>query len=532
MLALALIYAVLARLGLALDAVSGFAALVWPPSGLSLAALVLGGMRLWPGVMLGAFVANATAGAPPVIAGCIAVGNTLEAVVAVMMLSRVGFRPALDRVRDVAALVLFGAVTSTTVSASVGVASLWAGGVIPRSAVEVTWGSWWLGDALGDLVVAPMLLVWAAWWRDRARPTKWPTGARLAEAAALALTAGALAALVFALPDGPGRPFRQPFILFPMVVWAAIRFRLRGVTAAVVFLSAAAIAGTTLGLGPFARDRLVEGLAALQVFTAVLTVGGLVLGALVAERQRAERALEEAVRVRDEFVSVASHELRTPLSVLSLDIGRLVRLEESGRSDLPHRRGERLRRALRQVERLDGLTENLLGASRIAHGRLHVEVDRWDLAVLAREVVDAFADDLSGEGRISLEAAGPVVGLWDRGLVEQALTNLVSNAVKYGQDKPIQVVVTTASQGGSAASLASVAVTDHGMGIDGADQQRIFERFERAVSPRNIAGLGLGLYITRQIAEAHGGNVRVTSAAGTGSTFVLQLPLAPGAVQT
>ena len=370
---LALAYAALARMGLALDAVSGFATLVWPPTGLSVAALWLYGLELWPGVLLGAFVANATAGAPPGIAAAIAGGNTLEAVVAVLVLRRVRFHPALERMRDVLALVGLAGLAVPLVSAAVGVSSLWVGGLVKPADLAVTLRSWWIGDALGVLVVTPVLLTWLQ--RQLLVPAAPPRAPRLLERAALVVVAAALALLLFGFPTGPGQPFRQPFILFPLVVWAAVRMRVRAVTAMVLFLSGAAIAGTALGNGPFARDRLAEGLAALQVFTAILALGGLVLGALVAERIRAEQALAEAVRVRDEFVSVASHELRTPLSVLSLDLERLAKVVEGlpDATDNRASKGDRLRRSLRQVGRLNFLVENLLGASRIAHGRLHMQ---------------------------------------------------------------------------------------------------------------------------------------------------------------
>jgi signal transduction histidine kinase len=520
-LLLALAYAVLARMGLALDAVGGFATLVWPPTGLSLAALWLWGGSLWPGVLLGAFAANVTAGAPPAVAAAIAAGNTLEALVGLMLLRRAGFTPALERVRDVLALVVAG-LTVPLVSASVGVASLWMAGLVRPADLLVTLRTWWIGDGLAVLVVTPVLLTWLQ--RRPVVPVSAAPSrrARLLEAAALALVAAALAWLLFGSRPGPGQPFRQPFILFPLVVWAAVRMRLKAVTAVVLFLAGAAVAGTALGHGPFARDRLADGLAALQVFTAMLALGGLVLGALVAERTRAERALAEAVRVRDEFVSVASHELRTPLSVLSLDLERLAKTADKT-ADAPDgaaARGDRLRRSLRQVGRLNFLVENLLGASRIAHGRLHKQPRACDLSALAAEVVASFAGDPARQQhRIDLQVSGPIEGQWDPQLVEQAITNLVSNAVKYGQDRPITVTVRADGD------RARVEVVDQGIGIEPQDLQRIFERFERAVAPRNFGGLGLGLYITRQIAQLHGGRVLVTSTPGKGSTFALELPL-------
>src|SRR5215471_1564676 len=145
------------RLGLWLDAVSGFASLVWAPTGISLVALLIFGYRLWPGIALGAFLVNTTVGAPFAVACGISVGNTLEAVLGVYLVRRVAHFERLDRLRDVAALVL-AALVSTLVSATIGMACLWAGGLVASSAVRTTWTAWWIGDALGDLLVAPLLL--------------------------------------------------------------------------------------------------------------------------------------------------------------------------------------------------------------------------------------------------------------------------------------------------------------------------------------------------------------------------------------
>src|SRR5438309_8065436 len=150
--ALGVLYFSTATLGLSLDAVSGVAAAVWPPTGIALAALLLGGCRLWPGIAFGAFLVNVSAGAPVPVACGMAMGNTLEALVGSVLLVRVvGFRPALDRLRDVVGLVVLAAGLSTLVSATVGVTSGWLGGVIPSVTYWKAWRTWWLGDAMGDL---------------------------------------------------------------------------------------------------------------------------------------------------------------------------------------------------------------------------------------------------------------------------------------------------------------------------------------------------------------------------------------------
>jgi signal transduction histidine kinase len=163
--------------------------------------------------------------------------------------------------------------------------------------------------------------------------------------------------------------------------------------------------------------------------------------------------------------------------------------------------------------------ESLLDVARITAGRLTLEPEDVDLAKLARDVTERFGDDALRAGcKLRVEADEAVVGSWDRLRVEQVLTNLVSNAIKYAPGKPVDIKVTRD------AKKATLTVTDHGIGIASDSLVRIFGRFERAVPTRHYGGLGMGLYITREIVEAHGGQVRVVSEPGQGATFIVELP--------
>ncbi len=247
------------------------------------------------------------------------------------------------------------------------------------------------------------------------------------------------------------------------------------------------------------------------------------LSELRAAQQTVAHKAEElaaAVRIRDEFLSIASHELKTPLTSLQLNIDLLVRSVQTGDQLGDEKVSQLMDAAQRQHRRLARLVNELLDVSRIASGRLRLEPERFDLVGLTLDVCTRFQSEVDALGaKLRVSREGEVVGLWDRLRMEQVVTHLVSNAVRYGRRGPIDVVVECD------ADRARVIVRDQGIGIAPDACERIFGRFERAASARNYGGLGLGLYIVRQIVEAHGGTIAVASRPGEGSTFTVELPL-------
>jgi K+-sensing histidine kinase KdpD len=292
---LAAVYFAAAKGGLLLATVGAQVTLVWPPTGLALAALLLGGPRLWPGVALGATLVNASTGVPPATACGMGMGNTLEAVTAVAMLRRFGFQASLDRLRDVLALVALAAGLSTIASATVGVASLLLGGVLPRRSVATAWGTWWLGDALGDLVVAPLLLTVAVRpWRD--------LKARRAAEAAILLVAVVLAS--FAVFGGwfgmRGTYLSLVYLIFPFALWATLRFGPPGAVLFTSVVSSFATWGVVHVTGPFVHGTILRyNLLNTQVFMGVAAVTVLILAAAVAERERAAAGLRALQSITD-----------------------------------------------------------------------------------------------------------------------------------------------------------------------------------------------------------------------------------------
>jgi PAS domain S-box-containing protein len=766
-------YAVIGKLGLMFDAASGFATLIWPPTGIALACMLRFGYRLWPGVLLGAFVVNVWSGAPVLVATGIALGNSLEGVLGAYALRRVGFHDSLDRLRDVVALVALAALASSIVSATVGVTSLYLGARVTADTFAATWRFWWIGDAISDLVVAPLFLILLTKSRERPRP------ARVLEAVALGLATLITSGVVFGTRwiQWP-TPSGHPYVLYPVLIWGAVRFGSRGGTLTMVAASIVAVVATALGSGPFVRAALGESLLHLSVFVATIAVTILTLGAVVAERASAqhearnavarngaildaaidgvvtiddagsilefnpaaeavfgyrrhevlgrslsdllippqlgahdgqsfartlatgqgpsigksvevsaihksgaqvpieltvvrvpiegpavftsfirdlserhraeaerrrsysllqaviegttdavyvkdiegryllinsagarvagstveatlgkddsalfpaewsraiierdrhimttgetvtveetvsvggrerifwsmkgpyldhagavrgligisrdisdrkqlERDLRDALNARDEFLSIASHELRTPLTTLALQLDSLrLLLQRDLTNDGKTKVSRKVDVAVRQADRLTILVDGLLNVSR-ASREIVLEPSEFDLASVVRDLTEGFADEAARAGcELVVSGASSAVGRWDRTRLEQAISNLVANALKYGPGAPIDIVLTTE------ADSVTIAIRDRGIGIADADLVRIFGRFERAVPSTHYGGLGLGLYITRQILEAHGGTIEAASQPGEGATFTIRLPRWPAA---
>jgi signal transduction histidine kinase len=250
--------------------------------------------------------------------------------------------------------------------------------------------------------------------------------------------------------------------------------------------------------------------------------GVLAFGSDVTDQVLARHKVEEAVRVRDDFLSIASHELKTPLTPLELKVTSLLRQVEADlESPLPAERVVReLQIAQRQIRKLTELINELLDDSRISAGRLQLSIKEVNLSDLVQEVVARFHQQAVQAGcSIDVGIVGePITGRWDPLRIEQVITNLLTNALKYGAGKPVHI----RAEGGL--SNAKLTVQDQGIGIPREYLSRIFDRFERAVTDQHFGGMGLGLYITRKLVAAHGGQIEVQSEPGKGSTFTVELP--------
>ncbi|HEX2571427.1 MAG TPA: ATP-binding protein [Polyangia bacterium] len=242
----------------------------------------------------------------------------------------------------------------------------------------------------------------------------------------------------------------------------------------------------------------------------------------ISEKKRLVDDLQQAVRARDEFLSIASHELKTPLTSLQLQVDGYRHLVEQ-HPELPAttaRLAKKMATIARQTERLQVLIEHLLDVTRVTSGRLVLEPDRVDLTDIVRRVLILFEDRIERAGvTVELRPFVSVVGHWDRLRLEEVVGSLLGNAIKYGAHRPVEISV------GPAEDRARLVVTDHGIGMSPEERDRIFQRFERAVPETHYGGFGLGLWMVRQVVEAHRGSIEVFSEKGRGSTFIVELPI-------
>ncbi|WP_417776557.1 ATP-binding protein [Stutzerimonas xanthomarina] len=247
---------------------------------------------------------------------------------------------------------------------------------------------------------------------------------------------------------------------------------------------------------------------------------------LLDELRSTKAELENAVRMRDDFMSIVSHELKTPLNTLILEVQ--LRKLQLGRENVAAISPDRLRQMVdkdeRQIQSLIRLIDDMLDVSRIRTGKLSIRPTQVDLGKLVASVVENFAPQMEASGcTLLFQRPEPVIGLWDEFRIEQVLANLLTNAMRYGAGKPVQVNVSTTAAG------ACIEVRDYGIGISQKSLERIFCQFERAEGSESSAGLGLGLFIAEQIIKAHSGLIQVESEEGKGALFRVLLPLNAGA---
>jgi len=512
LLAVAGAYLVAGKLGLTLAAVHPSATAIWPGTGIALAALLVLGYRLWPGIFVGAFLVNSTTAGSLLTALGIASGNTLEALAGAVLVNRfAGGRDAFRRAPH--AFRYAGLVgLACAISATIGLASLLLTGFAGVLDLGSIWLTWWLGDLGGALVVAPFLMLWS---RDRSIRGQ---RARVGEAAALLACLVILAWAVFRWVSPLSLGISLMFLCVPPLIWAAFRFDQRMAATAVLVLAVLAV-GATLGrVASAQRSDLNQSLLVLQVFLGVMAVTTLALAAVVAERKRAAQALQStsdqlrvAITQLEAFSHAISHDLRSP-------IGTVLNCSSIIEEDYGSRIGPEGVRLLRRIQAAsDSATGMLNHLSQFAWGGTQQgEPEVVDMTALAREAYAEVAtgDQEVGGVRFVLAELPPAVG--SPALLLRVFRNLFSNAVKYTRGRAHRCIEVSGVAGHEENSYI---VTDNGIGFDSVDSEALFEPFQRGRGAKGVEGSGVGLAIVAKIVRRHGGRVWAESDGSTGARF-------------
>ena len=516
------VYLFTARLGLGLHDVNTFATLIWPPSGIALAAFMLYGLRVWPAVFCAAFLASASIGAPLLVALSIGVGNTFGPALSARLLAWYAsfstHHLSLPQARDNIGI-MTAAAFMPVLTATIGVGSLWLADIIGQGSFIDTWVTWWLGDALGVLLFTPFIVKWFN------QPLYERTRAQQIEMVIVMAAVAATSYLVFWTPQ----PSFVYYIFIPLT-WAALRTGQRGITLATLLVATIAITGTLSGHGQFAGD----GLLYLQIFLATMSGILLVFASTVEERRKAHETLEEHTReletaletirseneAKKEFIAILAHELRNPLATILSSI-ELINMQ--GRAAPTS--GQLLTTIDERSRAMVRLLDDLLDISRISKKKLTLQKETVS--------VNQFMDKLGTIVYPLMKRYGHTFSLTkpeqelylraDPVRLEQILMNLLANAARYTKNKGTIAVISHKED-----HMLAIRISDTGVGIPKGMLRRIFEPFFQ-VNREQVSseGIGVGLTLTKDLIEMHGGTIEARSGgAGAGSEFIVRLPLA------
>ena len=540
MIAVAGVYFIAGKLGLLLANVHTSVSPVWPATGIALAALLGWGIELWPAVFIGALLVNVSAALPAdtsillrvAQALGIGIGNTLEALVAAQLVIRfAGARNPFQQVANVFRYTFLAGSLSTAVSATIGTLTLLACGFMRAHAYPAAWLTWWLGDMIGAMLVAPLILLWTA------KPGLRPGMNRTVEALLLLISILMISAINFSdlFPFG-AKHYPLTFFFLPFILWAALRFESRGVVAFLALITCLAINGTWHGYGSYAMAGQNGSLLMLQTFICVATFAALVLAAAVNERKTAEEQyrklnleLEQRVQQRtaqlegtnkelEAFCYSVSHDLRAPLRTIR---GFSEVLLEQYKPQLDARGQDFLKRTCDAGLQMDKLIEDLLKLSRVS--RNEIQQTQVNLSAMAHEIA---ADLAKSEPvrTVEFSISPGVQATGDERLMRLVMDNLLRNAWKFTKKRPDAKIEFGRSNG----ELSPFFVRDNGVGFDMAYAGKLFGVFQRLHSASEFAGSGVGLAIVQRVINRHGGRVWADAKVNAGATFYFTLPSTKG----
>lgn len=536
-LVLAFVYFCAGKLGLSLAFIHASATAVWPPTGISLVAVLIWGYRVWPALFVAAFFVNLTTEGTVLTSVGIAAGNTLEALLGGWLVSRYAQgRDAFKQTSSIFRFVFLAGAVSTAVSATIGVSSLCLGGFADWNNYGPIWLTWWVGDMVSDIITAPLLLIWMA------RP--WPRWklSLLPEALLLAASVFLAGQAVFGgwlMPKG--RIYAIEYLTLLPLLWAAWRFGQRGALLAAMAISIIAIKGTLHGFGPFATADFNESLLLLQTFMATITLTVLILASVIAQRNRAFEALQEAqkqlsnhavelekqvaertgalqasVKSLEGFCYSMAHDLRAPVRYIN---GFSKLLREDCAATLDDKAREYARRIGEASERMDKLIWDLLEFGHLSSTDLQLE--SVDTDIIVRNAIGLLRQEHSEAG-VEVQGTLPPV-LANPKVLEQIMLNLLRNAAKF-----VSPGVAPQIQAGAqnVEGQIRIWIKDNGIGIDPEYHERIFGVFQRLHSNHAYPGTGMGLAIVKTAVERMGGRVGLESGLGRGSLFWFELKAA------
>ncbi len=530
LVAIGLIYFVLAKGGLALASIHPSATPIWPPTGVALAAVLLWGYRTWPAVFTAAVIANAATAGSVATAIAIATGNSLEAVVGAYLINRWSSGcNTFSTPNSVAKFTLICLVIATPISATIGLSSLATAGYIERTNFANAWVTWWLGDVTGALVIAPVIVLWAS------SPYHAFNRKEFLETVGVLATAAAVGLIAFS-PLIEQTPSRNPlgFLAILPMLWAALRRGPRDTATVALVLAGITIWGTLTGGGPFTTVDINVSFLLVLMFLISITVPSLLLSADVEVRKKAEESLrhsqmelerkvaertqelELANAAKSRFLAMASHDLRQPLHALGLFVAQLRTPLKSGE------RTKTIERIDATRKEMDEMFNSLLDISRLDAGILTPKITEFPIARLLQTIETTFDQATREKGlRLRVRRSDAWVRS-DAMLLERILLNLVSNAVRYTLRGGI--IVGCRRRG----EMLRIEVWDSGPGIPEDQKQNIFGEFFQLPGPeRNrYGGLGLGLAIVDRLRVLLNHQVDLASTVGRGSRFAILIPMA------
>jgi signal transduction histidine kinase len=516
--ALALIgaaYFVAGKLGLKFAFIHPSATAVWPPTGFALAAMLIFGRRVWPSILLGAFFVNITTFGSIATSTGIAVGNTLEALAGAYLVERFARgTQAFVRPQDVFKFGLLAGVFSTAVSATFGVTSLCLGGAATWDRFGPIWLTWWLGDSIGNLVVAPAIVLWALGPRLRLNRSN------IVHSMLLASYLFTVSMIVF---DGwgPWKTKDHPleFLCMPVLVWAAFRLGPVGAATSSTLLAAVALWGTVRGFGPFVAASQNESLLLLQAYMGISAIMSLAVAAVVWDWQQSRQKLTDQGRELErsnvdlrQFAYMASHDLREPLRTVSCFADLFARKYHGY---LDEDADDYIRSITSGVRRMEALIDGVLAYSRVDTDS---ECTIADTGEALRSALANLTPTMAESHTVVTHDPLPLIRANEMQLVI-VFQNLIANAIKYRDQEPPRIHV--AAQQEHDAWVFSV--RDNGIGIQPEYIKEVFVLFKRLHGP-DRAGTGIGLATSKKIVERHGGRIWVESRPGSGSTFFFTIP--------